>query len=752
MIAAAFAAAALGAAGAPGEASAVMKVRSAATVSADKSLTVTVTGARTSPCRLRLTAPREQPRFTVRRTFSKRVSVPLPLGAPAGKWTVRVRCGPTNAVRTVRVVEPVFVAGDTTTADFRVALVPIPRPSASVRTVRLDVGNLRPWTATSVRACVRIETKGARITHVYNDGSRKSAKAACWIYRSFPGGAQARGTLRVAMPKKARPGAKLAISAFVSAGNSNPTRVRLAAAPAKAAKRTRRQNQTPSCVVPRRLGVAFVVDDSGSMSANDPSDLRAQAVAVGLDQLPDGSLAGATEFADSTGELFEVSEVNGSTRPGLKDAASYLFSSGGTDFDEAFLGAQLQLAAMGSADRKAVIFLSDGAPGNINFTSDRDIAAAGTPIYTISLGSADRQIMEGIASRSGGSAYDATSAGDLQSIFARIVSSLTCDSRVVDRVVTIAPGQTIGVPFQVGADDGEFRALATWSSGSVTATASRPDGSVLTGGALRGGEGLTQAETYALVTGANPPAGNWVLNLTADASNTSPIDVTIDVFKRTIAATPPPPQTGPGPRAVDIRIDGRTFDPCVSAYSETARSQTTRITGGTRTVYNRSASLEAVCGGFGAPEDLNLSPGMRCALIAAGAVFVGPSGRSVDWLCTAENWSGVALDRDWRGPAANQACGFFGEIFAGGVGIFAAGATAASGPGAAAVGLAAYRAMAAFMKVGCGGLFDGGARALGVKLEADHERNIARDIERSYVCLARQTRFGITSWSATQCP
>jgi hypothetical protein len=174
---------------------------------------------------------------------------------------------------------------------------------------------------------------------------------------------------------------------------------------------------------------------------------------------------------------------------------------------------------------------------------------------------------------------------------------------------------------------------------------------------------------------------------------------------------------------------------------------------GYRTYWDRQGSVhEVVCNGFGIPEDLDLSPGMRCALIAAAATF-GPPGQDLaaNRLCDAASIVDALETGDWVQAAASQACGFLGEVFAGGVGALAAGATSVSGPGAVAVGVGTYKALSAGLKIACGGLIDGGAKALGVKLEADHDYHIAIDILRKGECLRMAERFGLIGWSAVDC-
>jgi hypothetical protein len=117
----------------------------------------------------------------------------------------------------------------------------------------------------------------------------------------------------------------------------------------------------PECVVPSKLGVSLVLDDSGSMVYNDPSNLRGAAAGIGIDTLPDGSLVSGSKFSDVATGLFDPTALDAANRPVLKQAiAAGLQSSGDTDYDAAFNEAQRQLGAMTGADKRAVVFLRQG--------------------------------------------------------------------------------------------------------------------------------------------------------------------------------------------------------------------------------------------------------------------------------------------------------------------------------------------------------------------------------------------------------
>jgi hypothetical protein len=624
--------------------------------------------------------------------------------------------------------------------------------------MRLRIRNTRKWTATSVHACASISSKSGRVVGVLNRGSvRYQGRSACWVIHQI----KPRRTLQLWFEVKLKhPMAKkreLGVSAWVAGGNSNPAARRDALVPYHGHSHRHHEHHhhgrrgrvastsSASCVAPSRLGIVFVTDDSGSMIESDPGNLRAQAIAVGLDQLPDGSIVSGTTFNEFSRETFGATTVDSTTRPGLKKAASVLFDEGGTDYEEAFLGAQSELAGLSGADRKAVVFLSDGLPNYPEFTADQAIAAGGTPIYTIGLGVTgipeSEAVLAGIAARSGGQFYSAAAAGQMQSIFAHIVAGLTCGAQTISESFQLKPGESRSVPFGVEPGDGEFRALASWSTGPVSVTAQRPDGTTMTPSALLSGESFVNEPSYSLLAGSNPLVGSWALVVTAPPANLSDVSVTIDVFKKELPQPPAPPP------AV-----GRRLDPCIGAFAGGHRTTSKKL-GGEETVFDRTESLYQVCAGFGAPEGLDLSPEMKCSLIAAAATFAGgPVSHGVDTACDTLAIADALQTGDWLGVSAGKACGYFSEVFAGAVGVVAAGATAETGPGAAAVGLWTYRALGAGLKIACGGLLDGGAAALGAKIEADHETHIALDVTRKGRCIAYREQFHYTSWRAVDCP
>lgn len=163
--------------------------------------------------------------------------------------------------------------------------------------------------------------------------------------------------------------------------------------------------------------------------------------------------------------------------------------------------------------------------------------------------------------------------------------------------------------------------------------------------------------------------------------------------------------------------------------------------GGTVT-YDREGSLAQVCNGFGLGR-AQITPGMRCALIASAAVFDKQTAGPLNRLCDAKEVVQAFETGSWIGAGKTLACGAFGSLFA-----EAAGLTAAARFASPAVGVNTYRAMAAVVPIACKGIA-GGGEALGEYLESRHHANVRTDILRRGKCLqiTASSRF-----SAVDCP
>jgi hypothetical protein len=313
-----------------------------------------------------------------------------------------------------------------------------------------------------------------------------------------------------------------------------------------------------TCVAPNRVGLVIILDDSGSMAGTDPARLRGDAAAVAIDQAADGSVLAISRFGTNATQIAAPTTVEAGSRADLKQRTrSSLASSGGTDYELAFREAQRQLAAMpANVDRRAVVFLSDGLPNTTAYTADRAIGASGTKIHTIGFGMASATELTAIATRSGGRSWHAGEAFELPMLFAHISALVRCDVRIAGTdSVTLAPGTSMSLPFDVLECQQEVRALVTWSTGSVHVEVVRPDGTVMGPANLRAWEQLVTASGYVSATSTDAEPGRWRIDVTAAPENLAAVTASLNVWGDQCAgvvALPDPvliPPVGPTPVA-----------------------------------------------------------------------------------------------------------------------------------------------------------------------------------------------------------
>ena len=124
-----------------------------------------------------------------------------------------------------------------------------------------------------------------------------------------------------------------------------------------------------------------IIDDSGSMSFSDPSDLRIRAMELLMDtQGNEKRTLGAVEFGTDAAPLFGPGVI-GSSAAAFKSAmsAALIEDGGGTDYNAAF-------AAAGSHNSAANgrIFLTDGEHTAVDPYANGH--AGGPPVYVLGLG------------------------------------------------------------------------------------------------------------------------------------------------------------------------------------------------------------------------------------------------------------------------------------------------------------------------------------------------------------------------------
>jgi Ca-activated chloride channel family protein len=210
-----------------------------------------------------------------------------------------------------------------------------------------------------------------------------------------------------------------------------------------------------------RASVVLVMDASRSMLAEDvdPTRLEAARRAAGafLDSVPDELRVGAVGFSTSPHTLENPTTDHDETRATIDG----LTADGGTATGEALAAALAMLEDDGEGGRRppaAIVLLSDGRAtvGPDPFGAAREARRLRVPIYTVALGThtatvptpgggllpvpPDPETLKRIAQVSGGSAFTADDADELDTVYERLGSRLGTKSEKRELTAGFAGG------------------------------------------------------------------------------------------------------------------------------------------------------------------------------------------------------------------------------------------------------------------------------------------------------------------------
>jgi hypothetical protein len=176
----------------------------------------------------------------------------------------------------------------------------------------------------------------------------------------------------------------------------------------------------PNCVP--KTNIEGIIDDSGSMNGNDPSNYRADLMEAIAFFNPDKTM-GAVYFGTDAFPLFGPF-LAGPNFPAIQAALNLISGgSGGTDYDAAFMAANGH-----NSTANARIFLSDGEPNsppNSNLWKSPLI-----PAYVVGFGTADFTILNQIAAETGGPTppFAITNSSQLRTVGQIINARINCQT------------------------------------------------------------------------------------------------------------------------------------------------------------------------------------------------------------------------------------------------------------------------------------------------------------------------------------
>jgi hypothetical protein len=337
----------------------------------------------------------------------------------------------------------------------------------------------------------------------------------------------------------------------------------------------------PGCTPAQR--VAAIVDDSGSMSDNDPLDIRRSALELLITRPSlQARTLGAVEFGGEAGPLFAPGPV-AADRAGMLASLTALQddgfddSGGFTDYNEAFAASSVE-----QPDAEARIFLTDGGH-NVGAYLNGHLGGPRTYVVGLNLGeagdgNAEADLLGRIAAETGGYYFPllrdpgdsaATQYRRLQPVFNAIDALLQCKGAPQQEVrkLTHANQPAAPVTSSFGGAAG-LEVVITWAAsgtkvGVSGATVRNAAGHIvanLTGKPPRGHghpktkgggpaviyPGVVEGQNFETVTVPRPPHGATLQVSVAASVLPSPSSVSIQVSPLAslpVAATPGAPPT-----------------------------------------------------------------------------------------------------------------------------------------------------------------------------------------------------------------
>jgi von Willebrand factor type A domain len=292
--------------------------------------------------------------------------------------------------------------------------------------------------------------------------------------------------------------------------------------------------------------LAAIVDVSGSMAGNDPTNRRLDAVNLLIDLAGQGDRLEATGFDDGVRPIFPRTTIAGNaTKVALKKAAKKAIGNfGGTDYNVGLADAFNALAAdpLNPTVPKSAIFLTDGANGGTYDNSHLRFAFNGTgtawPICVVQLGksgftAADTARLKRIAAETGGTFAKSPTNAELQNIYFACRGRSSGATTLLKRTATFRVGQTRVYSKKIKKGQKTATFFVSWGVGKYRIQIVQPGGRVFSrsvGKSVR----FVSGKTSSFFQVQKPKTGLWRVRVTRLKTGgvTDTATTTVSVVKR----------------------------------------------------------------------------------------------------------------------------------------------------------------------------------------------------------------------------
>lgn len=307
------------------------------------------------------------------------------------------------------------------------------------------------------------------------------------------------------------------------------------------------------------IAASLIIDSSGSMSWNDPMNLRKAAAKIFVHNAADEDQVAIIDF-DSYVSVLSLLQTLTENRDDIISNIDLIDSSGGTNLGAGLEEGYHQLQSADKSYKKAAIFMTDGQGSYSNqaekYLNDENDPQDDWPIYTIGLGSGtDTDLLQNIADTTGGLYFPLSDPDQLEEVYLEIANIIKEGSRQLDKTVKIIfVGETVRTHVDVPTHQESVTFLVTWPGSEVNTTLITPDGREITPTTkdIYHAKGLT----YELYRISDPEPGKWSIELFGVDLAPEGENVSINV-----SSTGPsePRDTTPPDITISNPVDGKTY-------------------------------------------------------------------------------------------------------------------------------------------------------------------------------------------------
>jgi len=344
---------------------------------------------------------------------------------------------------------------------------------------------------------------------------------------------------------------------------------------------------------PEGVNLSLILDSSGSMTENDPDDLRIDAAKMIVDQLPPAAAVSVVDFDGSAETLVSTSGVSpsrqntltASGRPRVKEAIERIDADGNTH-----IGRALKEGARTLRDnarlRNVALLLTDGKgdyDGEV-----RSYQENGWCLYTIALGSEPNlQLLRSLADSTCGEYMKATSAVDVSREFGQVLNDIQDIPLLATRQGELKPDESARHAVSVDETVQDLRFQLTWPGSSMGLELTGPDGRPVETTGSRG-------ETYVVARAEDVVSGEYSVEVDAQQVDSTGEPYWLQVSGRS-ALRPEiaqfPTSVRPGRTArIQIRMATSTVNPNSIQIEATQRAKSASGSGTSFSLTRRQRS------------------------------------------------------------------------------------------------------------------------------------------------------------------